>query len=81
MRLAVECDGHEFHDKTKQQREYEKQRERKILKDGFKIIRFTGSEIYRNPLVCASEALSILYGCHRERQIGGALLDAMGFKT
>jgi very-short-patch-repair endonuclease len=59
--LIVECDGHEFHEKTKKQVEYDKQRERSLIKLGYKIVRFSGSEIYKDHIKCAKEALNILF--------------------
>ena len=44
----IECDGHEFHEKTKEQAKYDKQRERFLVQNGYKVLRFSGSEIYRD---------------------------------
>ena len=61
MLLAVECDGHDFHDRTKIQAARDRSRDRKILYDGVLVIRFTGSEIWHSGgLDCASEAYDIL---------------------
>ena len=51
--IAVECDGHEFHEKTKQQAARDKARDRD---------RFTGSEIWKDPGACADEVLVHLWG-------------------
>jgi very-short-patch-repair endonuclease len=45
IKVAIELDGHEFH-KSKEQRQSDYQRERYLQRQGWKIIRFTGSEIY-----------------------------------
>lgn len=58
--LCVECDGHAFHEKTKQQAQRDKKRERDIISKGYKLIRFTGSEIYSDPKKCAIETIRIL---------------------
>lgn len=50
--IIVELDGHEFHQKTKQQVERDYERNRIIQGAGFQVIRFTGSEVYRNPRKC-----------------------------
>ena len=55
VKIAVECDGHDFHEKTKEQARRDKSRDRLIQSLGFKVLRFTGSEIYRDPVDCASE--------------------------
>jgi very-short-patch-repair endonuclease len=44
-RFIVECDGHEFHEKTKQQVRRDRARERDFLGAGYTVIRFSGSEI------------------------------------
>lgn len=56
--LAVECDGHEFHEKTKAQAERDKSRDRKIVGTGIPIMRFTGSELFRAPVACGGEVLA-----------------------
>lgn len=60
--VVIECDGHEFHEKTKEQVERDKRRERAIVSQGFQLLRFAGSEIYRNPDVCAKEVREFLLG-------------------
>lgn len=47
--LGVEIDGHVWHEKTKKQVQYHKERERFLIKNGWKLLRFTGSEIYDDP--------------------------------
>lgn len=50
--LAVECDGHEFHEKTKAQAARDKSRDRALLLRGIPCMRFTGSEIWKDPYAC-----------------------------
>ena len=52
-KLIVECDGHDFHEKTKEQVSRDKRRERNLQAMGFPIYRFSGSEIYKSPTKCA----------------------------
>jgi very-short-patch-repair endonuclease len=59
--VAVECDGHEFHEKTKQQAARDKSRDRELMSYGVKVFRFTGSEIWKNPGACADEVLAHLW--------------------
>ncbi|GAA0616647.1 endonuclease domain-containing protein [Paenochrobactrum glaciei] len=59
-RIIVECDGHDFHEKTKQQAQHDKQRDRFVQDKGWKIYRFTGSEIYKSPLTCANGVIESL---------------------
>lgn len=53
--MAVECDGHDFHEKTKEQARRDKQRDRYFQSIGVKVLRFTGSEIWQDPDKCAEE--------------------------
>jgi len=58
--FVIECDGHEFHEKTKIQAAKDRSRERKLQSEGFTVIRFTGSEIYEDPYQCAREVREII---------------------
>lgn len=60
IKIAVELDGHSFHDKNEKQRRYEKKRDRYFQKQEFKVFRYTGSEIHQNPFNAAVEVLSEL---------------------
>lgn len=68
--VAIECDGHDFHERTKEQASRDKKRDRDILSAGYPVMRFTGSEIFRDPIGCAEqlrEHLSdILYRVSKE---------------
>lgn len=59
-KFAIECDGHDFHEKTKEQAARDKQKDRDLMQHGITVIRFTGSEIYENPYGSASEAIQIM---------------------
>jgi very-short-patch-repair endonuclease len=59
-KLAIECDGHEFHDRTKQQAAYDRARDRELLAIGIPTTRFTGSEIHHSAERCAREAYRCL---------------------
>ena len=58
--IVVECDGHAFHERTKEQAARDKKRDRDMTSAGFKVLRFTGSEIYRDPETCAREVSKFL---------------------
>jgi very-short-patch-repair endonuclease len=55
--IIVECDGHDFHEKTKEQARTDKQRDRALQLLGFHVFRFTGSELWADPIACGVEAL------------------------
>lgn len=58
--IAVECDGHAFHEKTKEQASKDKERDRFFLTAGFPVMRFSGSDIFNKPLDCAAEVHAAL---------------------
>lgn len=64
-RIVVECDGHQFHERTKEQAERDRRRDREMQRLGFQVFRFTGSEIYRDAFSCATEIASSLLGIDR----------------
>ena len=55
LRLAVELDGHDFHERTKEQVRRDKARERAIVAEEYTILRFSGSEVAQNPSKCIDE--------------------------
>jgi len=58
--LIVELDGHEFHDRDKKQRSYEKARDRFFIKSGYKVFHYTGSDIVNKPHHIAYEVMKSL---------------------
>lgn len=54
-RYAIEIDGFEWHDKTPEQAERDKKRERYIQSQGYTVLRFAAREVLRDPLATASE--------------------------
>ena len=65
MMIAVECDGYDQH-KTKEQMAKDYKRERYLVSQGYTVIRFTGSEINKDPDGCAKELFEMI------KTIGGA---------
>lgn len=61
VKIAIECDGHQFHERTKEQAQRDKSRDRTLQTLGFKVLRFTGSEIYRKPMECAAEVHAAVF--------------------
>lgn len=59
VQLVVECDGHDFHEKTKKQAAADKARDRALLTEGYTVLRFTGSEIWADADKCANEAVEM----------------------
>ena len=60
VHYLIECDGYEFHQKTKKQVEYDNARTRDLQKCGYIVVRFSGSEIWNHPHNCIMELVSII---------------------
>ena len=58
--VVVECDGHDFHEKTKEQAARDKRRDRAIVEAGYSVMRFTGSEIFKDPDGCAKQVQKVI---------------------
>lgn len=56
--VVVECDGHDFHERTKEQARRDRERDRWMAERGLKLFRFTGQELYEDAAACAAQ-------CHR----------------
>ena len=61
FRAAVECDGHDFHERTKEQARRDKRRDRWFQTRGIIILRFTGSEIWADPSSCAEQTYDVFW--------------------
>ena len=60
IKVVIECDGHDFHEKTKQQVARDNERELALKMNGYDVIRFSGSQIYNDPLGCAEKAFKYI---------------------
>lgn len=63
--VAIECDGHEFHERTTGQAQRDKKRDRDLQSIGWHVARFTGSEIVRSPHKAAETAWALASGLVR----------------
>jgi very-short-patch-repair endonuclease len=66
INIVVECDGHDFHEKTPEQAKRDKKRDRDMIKAGYHVLRFTGSEIVNDPFACVmdiSKLIDINFPC------------------
>lgn len=46
--FIIECDGHDYHERTKEQAAHDKKRDRYFTENGYIVLRYTGSEILRD---------------------------------
>lgn len=58
-KIAIELDGHDYH-KTKEQRTHDAKRQRYLELNGWRVIRFTGTEIYNSVERCVNETLVLI---------------------
>lgn len=60
MIVAIECDGHDFHDRTRDQVARDKARDRAFAERDIRLFRFSGSEIWRDAGACADQVLTFV---------------------
>jgi very-short-patch-repair endonuclease len=60
--VVIEVDGHEFHERTPEQAERDRSRDRAMAAAGTMVLRFTGREINRDASACAQEVLRCALG-------------------
>jgi hypothetical protein len=58
LQIAVELDGHEFHERTPAQVESRDQRDRDLARAGWRVMHFSGREFNRNPMQVVHEVWS-----------------------
>lgn len=61
--IAVEVDGHAFHERTKEQVAYRNRRDRDLQQEGWKVFHFSWSEVVENGAVAVA---SVLQCCSQE---------------
>jgi very-short-patch-repair endonuclease len=71
FRAVIECDGHDFHEKTKEQVRRDKQRDRWFQSRGIAVYRFAGSEIWNNPAACAEQLFEACWQAYCRQYLSG----------
>lgn len=61
-RFAIELDGHDFHERTKEQVEIRNRRDRLLQDANWRVIHFSGSEFHRDPFACIEAAFKSAHG-------------------
>lgn len=59
--IVIELDGHDYHERTKEQAASDRSRDRALIAAGYKVVRFTGSEVYRDPVKVLSEVENFIW--------------------
>ena len=81
-KMIVECDGHDFHERTKEQAAHDRRRDRDVTRAEYTVLRFTGSEIHRDAVACAREAYGqwteLRTRAYAQTEEGTAMLEPHG---
>lgn len=77
-KIAIECDGHEFHERTKDQAARDRKRDRELQHLGWVVLRFTGSEIHRDVYSCCEDAIRHFIRVLGEREPADVLARSEG---
>lgn len=56
QQIGIEVDGHDFHERTKEQVTWRNQRDRDLQQAKWRILHFSGSELYQDPARVVDEA-------------------------
>ena len=56
----IECDGHDYHEKTKAQVTHGNRKERNLRTAGYDVVRFSGSEIFKKGMECVTDVIKII---------------------
>lgn len=58
LRIGVELDGHDYHEKSREDVIRRNQRDRDLAAAKWRVLHFSGSELHRNPMFAVVEVLS-----------------------
>jgi len=61
INIIVEIDGHDFHERTKEQAQRDKSRDRILSKYGYIVIRYTGSEVFNDVYKATTELAGFIF--------------------
>ena len=60
FKIVIECDGHDFHEKSKEQVKKNNQRDLDLKMAGYDVLHFSGSQLYNEPFQCADKAIDYI---------------------
>lgn len=61
LKLIIECDGHDFHQKTKAQVKHDNERDFDLKMAGYEVLHFSGSQIYNDPYKCVDDVIDFIH--------------------
>lgn len=64
----IECDGHDFHERTREQASRDRARDNLLRLGGYIPLRYTGSDIWRDPCKHASQIVWWAASAHRDAE-------------
>jgi hypothetical protein len=67
--IVVECDGHQFHERTPEQASKDRKRIRALQRLGVTALPFTGTDVVRDSIEAAFEAAQIIDGKFNEKRM------------
>jgi hypothetical protein len=67
-KIGVELDGHNWHERTKEQVAIRNSRDRELLQAGWIIFHYSGSELYRDPVRCVTEVMDAAMAKHYDME-------------
>jgi very-short-patch-repair endonuclease len=67
---VVECDGHEFHERTREQASRDRWRDRMIQYQGVPVLRFTGTDVVHGSAEFAQEVVEFIGKRYFEASLG-----------
>lgn len=73
--IIVELDGHDWHERTPEQAQADKSRDRELQRLGWSPLRFTGREVLRAPSQCHSEVTELLFAKRRLRRAEAEIME------
>lgn len=65
LKYVIELDGMEYHS-NKKQVNHDYEREQHLQMEGYKVVRFTGSQIYNKPYSCVHKLMCIIFNDMKE---------------
>lgn len=60
LKIVIECDGHKFHNVTKEQVKKDNEENRELFTDGYYVLRFSGSEIFNDLQGCGKDIIKFI---------------------
>jgi len=67
VKIAIECNGRKYHTLAKD-KEWDKEKNKFLRKEGWRVVRFTGRQIYKDPYKLVNKVIGIAQGQKRVKK-------------